>query len=365
MNYLAIALLLMLIMVVAELAYIQWVKRQAAPWADMVFNLNSGHVLLWLFRGVELWVYGLVFHYANMHVVDGLPVWAQWLLAFIAWDFGFYCLHYFHHKSRLLWAIHLVHHTGQDFNLSLGIRNSWYSSLSSIPFFWWLAVLGFTPTQFLIVSVAHYAIQFYNHNSLYTQPTLLDKFLITPYSHRVHHAAQKPYLNTNFGSCFNVWDRLFGTYQTPQADVPMSYGAAFPHTHDPYVANQWPLQRLFGHTPKTQQNLQGKHAASPLLIASAGVALFLTVIYYVLFEHQWQGLQVGVWVVGLTAATVAIGRYSDGHRSQAKLWCGLAVLLAAWVAWQGFGDGRWLVVAVLLAQVVLSLHLLRLPHLRY
>ena len=80
MNYLAIALLLMLIMVVAELAYIQWVKRQAAPWADMVFNLNSGHVLLWLFRGVELWVYGLVFHYANMHVVDGLPVWAQWLL---------------------------------------------------------------------------------------------------------------------------------------------------------------------------------------------------------------------------------------------------------------------------------------------
>ena len=365
MNYLAIALLLMLIMVVAELAYIQWVKRQAAPWADMVFNLNSGHVLLWLFRGVELWVYGLVFHYANMHVIDGLPVWAQWLLAFIAWDFGFYCLHYFHHKSRLLWAIHLVHHTGQDFNLSLGIRNSWYSSLSSIPFFWWLAVLGFTPTQFLIVSVAHYAIQFYNHNSLYTQATLLDKCLITPYSHRVHHAAQKPYLNTNFGSCFNVWDRLFGTYQTPQADVPISYGAAFPHTHDPYVANQWPLQRLFGHKPKTQQNLLGKHAASPLLIASAGVALFLTVIYYVLFEHQWQGLQVGVWVVGLTAATVAIGRYSDGHRSQAKLWCGLAVLLAAWVAWQGFGDGRWLVVAVLLAQVVLSLRLLRLPHLRY
>ena len=105
MNYLAVALLLMLIMVVAELAYIQWVKRQPAPWADMVFNLNSGHVLLWLFRGMELWVYGLVFHYANLHVVDGLPVWAQWLLAFIAWDFGFYCLHYFHHKSRLLWAI--------------------------------------------------------------------------------------------------------------------------------------------------------------------------------------------------------------------------------------------------------------------
>ena len=161
------------------------------------------------------------------------------------------------------------------------------------------------------------------------------------------------------------WDRLFGTYQTPQADVPMSYGAAFPHTHDPYVANQWPLQRFFGHTPKTQQNLQGKHAASPLLIASAGIALFLTVIYYVLFEYQWQGAQVLVWVVGLTAATVAIGRYSDGHRNQAKLWCGVAVLLAAWVAWQGFGDGRWLVVAVLLAQVVLSLRLLRLPHLRY
>ena len=59
MNYLAIALLLMLIMVVTELAYIQWVKRQAAPWADMVFNLNSGHVLLWLSLGIVVVVFGL------------------------------------------------------------------------------------------------------------------------------------------------------------------------------------------------------------------------------------------------------------------------------------------------------------------
>ncbi|UOO88363.1 sterol desaturase family protein [Vitreoscilla massiliensis] len=364
MNYLAIALLLMLIMVVLELAYIQWVKRQSAPWLDMVFNLNSGHVLLWLFRGVELWVYGLVFHYANWHVVDAVPLWAQWLLAFVAWDFGFYCLHYCHHKSRLLWAIHLVHHTGQDFNLSLGIRNSWYSSLSSIPFFAWMAVLGFTPTQFLIVSVAHYAIQFYNHNSLYTQPTLLDTILVTPYSHRVHHAQQAPYLNRNFGSCFNVWDRLFGTFQTPQADVPMSYGASFPHTHDPYVANQWPLRRLLGLRPPLRQ-LLGQQATSPLLVASAGIALFLTVIYYVLFEYRWQHLQTAVWVVALTIATIAIGRYSDGHRSQAKVWCGMALGLAAWVAWQGYSDWRWLLVGVLLAQVLLSLRVLRLNTYRY
>ena len=90
-----------------------------------------------------------------------------------------------------------------------------------------------------------------------------------------------------------------------------------------------------------------------------------TLDYNYLYLAERQGAQVLVWVVGLTAATVAIGRYSDGHRNQAKLWCGLAVLLAAWVAWQGFGDGRWLVVAVLLAQVVLSLRLLKLPHLRY
>lgn len=70
-----------------------------------------------------------------------------------------------------------------------------------------------------------------------------------------------------------------------------------------------------------------------------------------------------VWVVGLTAATVAIGRYSDGQ--QPLLWCGLAVLLAAWVAWQGFmmAAGWWW--RYCLHKWCCHCALLRLPHLRY
>ncbi|WP_268602262.1 sterol desaturase family protein, partial [Escherichia coli] len=62
--------------------------------------------------------------------------------ALLASDFGFYWLHRLHHRFRLLWAVHVVHHQGEHFNLSLGVRNSWYSSLTSIPFFLLLALAG-------------------------------------------------------------------------------------------------------------------------------------------------------------------------------------------------------------------------------
>lgn len=358
MNPLALPLLTMLLVVVAELAYIQWVKREPAPWAEMVFNLNSGHVLLWVFRGVELWVYALVYTHFSLDWVAGLSTWLVWILGFVAWDFGFYLLHYYHHKSRLLWAIHLVHHTGEDFNLSLGIRNSWYSSLSSIPFFWWMAVIGFTPTQFLVISVLHYSIQLYNHNSFYTKPTLLDTLFVTPYSHRIHHANAKPYLNKNFGSCLNLWDRLFGTYQRPVAAVAVQLGSHFPTTRNPYIANQWPW-RQYWHLGWPNKPLLGPDPVLPMLVASAGVVLFLSVIYYVLFEQQWQLWQAVAWVGALTAATVLIGRYSDGHQRSAWWWCGLAVALAVWVALQGHGAWRWGLVGLLLAQVVFATGLLR------
>ncbi|UMY06155.1 hypothetical protein MJ570_06360 [Escherichia coli] len=38
--------------------------------------------------------------------------------------------------------VHVVHHQGEHYNLSLGVRNSWYSSLTLILFFMLLAMLG-------------------------------------------------------------------------------------------------------------------------------------------------------------------------------------------------------------------------------
>ncbi|MEG1328241.1 MAG: fatty acid hydroxylase family protein, partial [Janthinobacterium sp.] len=119
MNPFALSFLIMLAFVLAELLILKWVRKTPVPWKDVIFNLNSGHILMWVFRGVEVAAFALLLRHVNLHLVDQWPVVAQWVFAFFAWDLCFYWMHRLHHKIPLLWAVHVVHHQGEHFNLSL------------------------------------------------------------------------------------------------------------------------------------------------------------------------------------------------------------------------------------------------------
>jgi sterol desaturase/sphingolipid hydroxylase (fatty acid hydroxylase superfamily) len=41
----------------------------------------------------------------------------------------------------------------------------------------------------------------------------LNKFILTPSHHWVHHARNPLYMDTNFCNLLNIWDRIFKTYQ--------------------------------------------------------------------------------------------------------------------------------------------------------
>ena len=43
-------------------------------------------------------------------------------LAVVAWDFIYYWNHRFMHESRYMWAIHVVHHSSERYNLSTALR---------------------------------------------------------------------------------------------------------------------------------------------------------------------------------------------------------------------------------------------------
>ncbi|WP_426917583.1 sterol desaturase family protein, partial [Serratia bockelmannii] len=180
MSDLALPIVFMLFIVVAEAVALQWGRREPVNWHDLVFNLNSGHIMLWLFRGLEITCYGYVAAHFSLGLLDAWPPLLMWLFALLAWDFGFYWLHRLHHRFRVLWAVHVVHHQGEHFNLSLGVRNSWYSSLTSIPFFLLLALAGVPLSVFVAVSIFHYSIQLFNHNALTPKLGVLEKILVTP-----------------------------------------------------------------------------------------------------------------------------------------------------------------------------------------
>jgi len=53
---------------------------------------------------------------------------------------------------------------------------------------------------------------------------ILNKFILTPSHHRVHHARNPLYMDTNFCNLLNIWDKIFGTHQHEQYDTPVEYG---------------------------------------------------------------------------------------------------------------------------------------------
>jgi hypothetical protein len=53
---------------------------------------------------------------------------------------------------------------------------------------------------------------------------ILQHLLITPSHHRVHHAKNPLYIDTNFCVLIPFWDWLFGTLQSERKEVKIEYG---------------------------------------------------------------------------------------------------------------------------------------------
>jgi sterol desaturase/sphingolipid hydroxylase (fatty acid hydroxylase superfamily) len=75
-----------------------------------------------------------------------------------------------------------------------------------------LAAIGFEPVLVLVLADLNLFSQFWIHTRVIGRLGPLEWFMNTPSSHRVHHAAERPLADRNYGSTFIVWDRLFGTY---------------------------------------------------------------------------------------------------------------------------------------------------------
>ena len=339
MNPFALSFLVMLAFVLAELLILKWVRKTPVPWKDVIFNLNSGHILMWVFRGVEVAAFALLLRHVNLHIVDQWPVAVQWVFAFFAWDLCFYWMHRLHHKIPLLWAVHVVHHQGEHFNLSLGVLNSWYSSLTNFPFIAILAVLGVPLEIFLVVSSLHYTVQFYNHNALVNKSGILDRFMVTPSHHRVHHGTDKRYINRNFGGTLLLWDRLFGSFQPELEGVEMRYGVkGMTPTHNPLLASNGKLFTwLRARFPHWQS--RGTFEVPELFIGIGGVILFGLVIYYVNHEAALAGAQQAILFALIFGGTLALGGLSDARRWGAIVWVAIAVAMPVlYLGWYGARD---------------------------
>ena len=335
MNALALPLAGMLLAMLGELWVLSHQQRLASdtpvqtdPWLEAIANLNSGHLVLWFFRGLEVAGFAWVAQHASLHALDGWPPLAVGLLAFVAWDLGFYWLHRLHHRIGFLWAIHSVHHQGEHFNLSLGIRNSWLSSLSSLPFFVPLALIGVPVEVFVAVSSLHYTVQFYNHNGVVGQSGWLERVMVTPAHHRIHHGANPEYVDKNFGGTLLLWDRLFGTFQRPVPGVTIRYGIGnWRASYNPLWLNLLPVLQGLGWASPAPASVQPLVPSQRRWLVAGAVLLFANVVYAVHRQGQWPaGQQPLLWGL-LALQTMALGAWSDGRRGAMAAVAGIGLAL--------------------------------------
>lgn len=182
--------------------------------------LNFGVDLL--LRGVALFV--LIF-FSQYHLpIHWSPLW-YWIFLFLLEDFLFWLEHFVDHHVRLFWAVHVTHHSSEEYNLTTGFRSSVFMPFYRYLYFIPLALLGFAPLDILFM----YAITQLYGILVHTQtikkvPDWIGRILVTPAHHRVHHASNIPYLDKNMGMVLIVWDRIFGTFADELPEEPVRYG---------------------------------------------------------------------------------------------------------------------------------------------
>jgi sterol desaturase/sphingolipid hydroxylase (fatty acid hydroxylase superfamily) len=143
-------------------------------------------------------------------------------LAIVGWDFIYYWNHRFSHESRYMWAMHVVHHSSEHYNLSTALRQPVADALGTTLPYGTLCLLGVAPELITTARGVNLLYQFWIHTETIGRIGRPEAVLNTPSHHRVHHGSNREYLDRNHGSILIVWDRLFGTFE-PE-DEPVRYG---------------------------------------------------------------------------------------------------------------------------------------------
>jgi len=155
------------------------------------------------------------------------------VFGYIVWEFAHFIYHFLAHKVRLLWCLHATHHAPEEMNLSVTHAHFFleapYADLirSSICIF-----LGVPPTllfTIMFIDGTYGAFIHVGENLIKdARFGFLNKFILTPSHHRVHHAKNPLYIDTNYCNLLNFWDRIFGTYQEEDPNLNIQYGVTRP-----------------------------------------------------------------------------------------------------------------------------------------
>lgn len=166
--------------------------------------------------------------------------WWGFIYGFLVFELAVWVLHWASHKVRILWCVHATHHTSETMNIGVATSN-FFLEQAYLTFFKSLicTVLGVLPPIILTILLVDGVWVRFSHISEETLPNgrlgVLNRFLITPSRHRVHHARNPLYLDQNFSNTLSFWDWAFGTLQREEKAEKIQYGITRPVNHASFI----------------------------------------------------------------------------------------------------------------------------------
>src|SRR5712691_2913780 len=196
----------------------------------------------WIVRPVGLslgaWVSAKSF--GLLHIVP-LPAVVQLGLAFLLMDLTFYYWHLANHMLPVLWRFHNVHHIDPDLDVSTALRFHVGEVLLSTGFrVVQVGLIGLSPLMYMIYESVFQGSTLFQHSNVrlpLRAERLLNKVLVTPRMHGIHHSVVAGETNANYSTVFSWWDRL---HRSLRLDIPQSaLVIGIPAYHEPVDNTLW------------------------------------------------------------------------------------------------------------------------------
>lgn len=193
------------------------------PFLIYVFNDVTGKFISF---GMVALCIGWFSKYALIHTYF---TWYWIVYGYIVWEFAHFIYHFLGHKVRLFWCLHSTHHAPEHMNLFVSHAHFFleapYADIIRTSI---CILLGVDPpVLFFIMFIDGFWGSFIHvgeHLIKNARLGFLNNLILTPSHHRVHHAKNPLYMDTNFCNLLNIWDRIFKTYQPEEEGIEIEYG---------------------------------------------------------------------------------------------------------------------------------------------
>jgi alkylglycerol monooxygenase len=221
---------LFLVLMIIELIAAKIKKKDVIKSMDAVSSLSSG-LTNTLFKILGLTIYIISYDFLLKHI-SLFPIQSkvlQYIIGFLVLDFYVYWWHRWRHQYNILWNEHLIHHSSEEYNLPVALRQTIADFFNPATFlFAPAAMVGISLETLTILGVVMLFGGFWYHTELIGKMGFLEYFLVTPSHHRIHHAINPIYIDKNYGGILIIWDKMFGTFQEELPNVKPVYGITRP-----------------------------------------------------------------------------------------------------------------------------------------